>query len=167
MKTGNIVAVCTSIRGGLPKYPCGEITVEKYGARGDYHCREQRPDFKNPTILVPNDRHLLIVSLEALVHVSDELSLNPRLRAGSLGENLTTIGLGDLSDILPGAVIWIGTTVVLRVLKQNKPCKHTAVIHSLFNKTIYTPEKPRRGLLCTVEKGIGFTVRTNEEIRIL
>lgn len=165
MKRGTIVAVCIGKEPVLAKLPCGETKIAEYGLLGDRHCTEMRWSFTEPRILKPNDRQITIVGLETLVAVNAELGLN--LHAGDLGENFTTVGLGDFSDVTPGSNIRIGKNVVLQMVKQNQPCKNTAQIHPDFNKTIYKPENQRRGILCVVISGIGETVRSGDKISIL
>ena len=168
-REGTIVAVCRSIKPGLPKYAKDYVLINPYGISSDYHCNPLRIDFKNPTgPKIPNtDRHILVFAEEALQEVNAELGLN--LEAGDLGENILVCGFGNLSDITPGAIIKIREgNVVFRVSKQNKPCINTAPIHPLFNATIYSEKRKlyRRGLLCSVEKGDGWIIRPNDPIEI-
>jgi MOSC domain-containing protein YiiM len=157
--SGRIVGLCTNPHQGLRKYLQMNVKVGQYGFVGDYHNKPFRIDFKNPTgSWIPNnDRHILIIGQEALDEVNQELGLS--LGVGSLGENILTEGLGNLSDVEPDSTVRIGIDgkVRLRVVKQNKPCQKTAPIHPLFNATIYNQSKNlyRRGLLCVIEHGIG------------
>lgn len=166
MKIGKIVAVCTSPMDGVPKYPQEEVIVAEYGFKGDYHNRKMRPSFSKPGTLKPNiDRHLSILSKEAIDSVCAELNI--QLEVGTLGENILTDGLGDLSDVRPDTRILIGSEVYLLVTGQNKPCKKVAGYHPHFNATIYSPERQRRGLLAAVEFGVGCIVRPGDPITVL
>ena len=168
-KTGTVVAVCRSLEPGLPKYSQDYILINPYGVSSDYHSNPMRVDFKNPGgPRIPNtDRHILIVAEEALVELNKELNLN--LKAGDLGENILVRGFGNLSDIQKETLIEIrGGSIVLKVTKQNKPCINTTPIHPMFNSTVYNKAKGvyRRGLLCSVESGVGLFIRPGDEVEI-
>ena len=166
LKSGVILAVCTSPNSNLPKYMQPEVVVGKFGFVGDYHCKPMRRSFSKPGTEKPNDdRHITVLAFEAVCAVNHELGLD--LQPGSLAENILTQGLGDLSDVRDGQIIRIGQFIQLDVVKQNKPCKNTAVLHPEFNKTIYHPLKQRRGLLCKVTRGVGLTIRPGDVIKIL
>lgn len=148
---GIVLALCTSPKGGVPKYPQSRVKVAKFGFEGDYHCRAERRSFKEPGKMKPNDdRHITVVAEEALQCVNDALDL--KLVAGSLAENILTRGLGDLSDVPPGAMISVNHgRVVLRVTGQNNPCVNLSIYDKALVKAIYG----KRGLLCTVVSGVG------------
>lgn len=160
---GQVVALCTSDREGLPKYSQPSVEVAKFGFVGDFHCRENRPSFKEPGKMKPNDdRHITIVAIEALLHVKQELGIT--LWPGALGENISVKDVGDLSGILPGTRVSLDRgKVLLLVTGQNKPCKNLQVYHREMVKTIYG----RRGLLCQVIAGIGETLTPNCTIDFL
>lgn len=163
---GQVIAVCKSDKAGIPKIPVQFAVIAEFGLEGDYHCKPMRRDFNNHGSEVPNvDRHILIVAKEALDAVNNELGIS--LKAGDLGENILIEGEGDLSDVQPGATVFTEHGIEFEVVKQNKPCGNVAHYHPLFNKTIYSPQKPRRGLLCRVKRGIGKPIRTGHGIVIL
>ncbi len=166
LREGHLIAVCKSNHGGLYKVPCEGAIIDPFGLRGDFHCRERYSRF--PGIWKENtDRHILILGWEAIAAVNEELGLDPPLVFGTLAENFTSYGLGDLSDVLPGSKVIIRGRIELRVTKQNKPCGNTAVLHPLFNRTIYNNEKKRRGILCAVVRGVGEHVAPGDEITII
>jgi len=162
MKQGTIVAVCTSPNPGFPKHPREHVTVDYFGLRGDFHCREKRKSFKDPTIEKFNDRQITIVSKEHLDLLARELGKD--FSPGSLAENITTLGLGDLAEVEPGTLIRINCEIILKVTEQNEPCKKLLVYH---NQQAFDLCLHRRGLLCTVEQGIDYVIRAGYSIQIL
>lgn len=158
---GSIVAACISPNEGLPKYPQQRVIVGEYGLEGDFHNRQMRRSFSKPGTLKPNeDRHITVVAQEALEAFNGELGLD--LKAGDFGENFLTKGLGDLADVPEGAVISIGRSIVLRVTKQNAPCKKLQQHHRLMVKAAYG----RRGVLCAIVKGRGAPVTAGDDVLI-
>lgn len=161
MKKGTVVAVCLSEKGGVPKYPQSEVIIAEFGIAGDFHCNPMRRSFSKPGTMKPNtDRHITIVASEAIEYANKELGLS--LAPGSLGENITVRGMGDLSDISGGALVSINGTALFRVVEQNEPCHNLAPYHKYFVKTIYG----KRGLLCAVIAGIGRIICPGDEIII-
>lgn len=159
MREGRVVAVCVSPREGVPKYVQVQAVVAAFGLVGDYHCREMRPSFSKPGTLKPNvDRHISLFAKETLDAINKELGIY--LRAGAVGENILTAGLGDLSDVAEGARIRIGESVRLVVTQQNVPCKNLRHYHPQFIKTI----RGCRGLLCAVERGAGEIIQPGDPI---
>lgn len=141
---GRVVAVCSSPQGGVPKYRRLEIVVGPDGVIGDYHAGPYNRHKKRGEP-EPNTRQLTIVAQEVLDDVNEELGI--RLEPGFLGENLTVVGLGDLSDLEPGDLLIAGT-VVLEVTAQNKPCSTVAVYHSQLVKLLHG----RRGVCAIVRQ---------------
>ena len=162
MKTGKIVAVCTSPNEGVPKYPQDQVVVADYGFQDDYHCKPMRRSFSKPGTEKPNsDRHITIVAKEAIDAVNQKLGL--QLSIGALGENILTEGLGDLSEIIPHTEIVIRSAVMLVVVEQNQPCKNLVPYHSHFVKEIHG----RRGLLCAVTNGVGLAIKSGDQIMLM
>ncbi|MCX2726552.1 MOSC domain-containing protein [Thermomicrobium sp. 4228-Ro] len=141
---GRVVAVCSSPQGGIPKYRRLEIEVGMDGVVGDYHAGPYNRHKKRGE-LEPNTRQLTIVAQEVLDDVNEELGI--QLEPGFLGENLTVVGLGDLSDLEPGDLLIAGA-VILEVTAQNKPCSTVAVYHPQLVKTLYG----RRGVCAIVRR---------------
>jgi hypothetical protein len=159
---GNIYAVCLSEKVAMPKIQQYCVLVDQYGIRNDYHCRRMRPSFRNPGTWKENtDRHITLLAREVIEFLNTGLDL--QLEPGSLGENITTQGLGDLSQIPDGTFLQLGKHVILRVCKQNEPCKNLAPMHRLLIKTIHG----KRGLLCAVEKGIDEMLWPGDLITVL
>lgn len=159
---GQIVSINISGTGGIPKNPIPMAHVGMWGLVGDYHNRQMRRSFSKPGTFKPNtDRHLTLLAQEVLTDLNRELLLS--LKGGSLGENITTKGLGDLSKIPDGSRLRIGTQVVLRVTEQNQPCMNLYPVHRLLVKRIYG----RRGLLCTIEEGVDESIFVGDKIQLI
>ena len=162
MKTGKIVAVCTSPSEGVPKYPQDQVVVADHGFQGDYHCKPMRRSASNPGTEKPNtDRHITIVAKEAVDAVNQKLGL--QLGIGALGENILTEGLGDLSEIIPYTEIVIRSAVMLVVVGQNQPCENLVPYHPQFVREIHG----RRGLLCAVTNGIDVVIKPDDNIMLM
>lgn len=161
-RIGTIVAVCTSPKDGIQKYPQKQVEIGRYGLVGDYHNRARRRSFSIPGMTKPNiDRHITVVAEEVFDALNAELGT--KLVAGSFGENFLVRGLGDLSDIKDDARLLINEIVVLRVIEQNKPCKNLAPYHRLMVKKAHG----RRGLLCAIERGFYAFVGPDDTIAVV
>lgn len=155
---GTITTVCTSsLPAVLPKYEQESVVVEEFGLRGDYH--------RDPRM----GHHVCIVAHEALELMNAKLGLVEKpLRAGSLGENITTRGLGDLSDLSFGSgsypkFIRIQGALVFEVVGRNEPFSSLMQYHvrlmSMHGKL---------GLLCRVlPEAIDTVIRPNNGIEII
>lgn len=150
-RVGYITAVCTSLVGGVPKYPQERVQIGLHGLVGDYHNREWRPSHNKSRfgVLMPNnDRHITVVAQEAYDALNAELGI--ALKAGDFGENILVRDMGYLNDIPDDArLTTCGGHVVLRVVEQNDPCVNLAPYHRLMVKKAYG----QRGLLCAIERG--------------
>lgn len=163
-KVGMVIAACTSLDEGVPKYPQVSVRIAEFGFEGDFHCKPMRRSFSKPGTEKPNvDRHITIVAQEALTYANEALGHEVTLTSGDLAENITTSGLGDLSDIPPGAVVKINGVPSFEVVEQNEPCGNLRRYHKRLAKVIYG----KRGLLCRVIGNIGGTVRTGDRIEIV
>ncbi len=156
-RVGFITAVCTSPKGGVPKYPRERVQVGLHGLVGDYHDREFRPSHNKSRlgVLMPNnDRHITVVAQE--VYDSLNAELGTALKAGDFGENILVRGMGNLGNIPDDAQLMIDEgLLVLRVTGQNDPCKNLAPYHRLMVKKAYG----RRGLLCAIKFGRRVFIR--------
>lgn len=157
---GLIVAVCTSRNAGVPKYPQTEVLVDEFGLRDDFHAgptrisrRTGKPKF--------NDRQISIVAKEVLNDLNRELGTS--LKPGDFGENITTEGLGDLGNILPGMLIRIGDSVIVSITEQNEPCVNLQAYHRLVVKKSYG----RRGVLGTLASGAGSILQPGMPAEII
>lgn len=158
MRFGTIAAVCISAEGNVPKYPQTEVVVGEYGFIGDIHAgptrisrRTGQPKF--------NDRQVSFVAQEVLDTLNEKLGI--LLRPGDLGENVTTQGLGDLSNLMPGTRIIAGDAL-FEVTEQNDPCKNLMRYHRLLVKESYG----RRGILAIVVQGTDIPLRPGDGIAI-
>lgn len=157
---GTVVAVCIGRPGDLWKAPVsGEVAVEEHGLRGDRHAGPTRVSGKTRQ-MVPNERQVTIVGQEALDDLGRELEVT--LEPGDFGENICVSGLGDLSDVQPGALFVTGRGVAFRVTGQNEPCSNLMEYHPLMVKKSYG----RRGLLATVEAGAGLAIAAGDTIEL-
>ncbi len=161
MKTGTIIAVCTSPVAGVPKYPREQAVVGKWGLKGDFHCKSTRKSHSIRGTMKPNnDRHITIVGKEALDSVNTELDI--QLGVGVLGENILVEGLGDLSQILPKSMVVIKNLIRLRVMGQNQPCSNLTHYHPHFISKIYG----RRGILCAIELWVGRVIFPGDAVTV-
>lgn len=162
---GTIAAVCTSPLGGIPKFQRPSAKVGTWGLEGDYHNRKFRKSFSKPGKKKPNiDRHVLLVS-EEVEHALGHHLLGRKLEPGKLAENITTRGLGDLANVRPHSLVIIdGGRVVLRVVQQEKPCKHVTKAYGLvFSRAI----RGRRGIMCSIVRGTGQKIGPDLPIEII
>src|SRR2546425_1105148 len=130
---GKVFAVCVSQGGGIPKYPRPEVGVGEYGIIGDAHYGQTKLNTETGEIQA-NLRQVSIISLEVLLYLHTVLGIS--LKPGYLGENITTQGLGDLSDLSENSLLRIGPSVLLRVTGQNRPCRKLSVYHPQIIKEI-------------------------------
>lgn len=156
-RAGQVVAVCFSPQGGVPKYPRLEIQIGPHGVVGDYHAGPYNRHKKkgDPE---PNRRQLTVVAQEVLDEMN--LLLDIQLKPGDLGENVLVWGLGDLSDLQPGDRLRLGP-VLAEITAQNQPCSTVAVYHPMLVKHLYG----RRGVTAIVlQPG---TVRPGDPVTLL
>ncbi|RJQ36136.1 MOSC domain-containing protein [Candidatus Parcubacteria bacterium] len=157
-RIGKVIAVCLSKQGNVPKYPQARVIVDQ-GFTGDFHAGATRISRTTGQPKL-NDRQLSLVADEVLDALEEELGIF--LPAGSFGENITTLGLGNLADIPNGAIIAIGDAVRLRVMAQNTPCANLNIYHPQMVRHSYG----RRGILATVLAGNGAELRPDMPIRV-
>lgn len=123
---GNIIAVCLSPNGGVPKHPQTSIFLGEHGVEGDYHSGPiNRHKKTGPP--EPNSRQLTLVALEVLEELNARLGI--ALQPGNLGENITTSGLGDLAHLQKGDQLQLGTDAIIEITEQNKPCSVLDIYH--------------------------------------
>ena len=155
METPKILAVCSSQRGGIPKYPKDLVHVGEYGIEGDYHSGGTNKHAKKTN----RDRQISLISYSVIEELSIKLQIE--LPPGSLGENFLVNGLGDLSSINSGVRLILGEDVIIEITKQNTPCVTLNKIHPLMMGSILG----RRGLVAKVETT--GKVKTGDLIKIL
>ncbi|OGZ44866.1 MAG: hypothetical protein A3J54_00380 [Candidatus Ryanbacteria bacterium RIFCSPHIGHO2_02_FULL_45_13b] len=130
-----------------------------HGFIGDTHAGEKRISRRTGK-LKWNDRQISLVGKEAIDYLNKHLSLS--LKPGDLAENITTEGLGDLSNLREGHILIVGG-VVFVVTEQNDPCSNLALYHKLLVKESYG----RRGVLAVVERGAGVLLRPGMTIDLI
>jgi MOSC domain-containing protein YiiM len=123
---GQVVAVCMSPNGGVPKYSQESIAIGIQGIEGDYHSGPINRHKKTGPA-EPNSRQVTLVAQEVLEEMNARLGTG--LKSGDLGENILISGLGDLSLLLRGDRLQLGTDVVLEIKAQNNPCNVIRVYH--------------------------------------
>ena len=138
--TGSILQVSAS-QGGVPKHAIPEGILTPAGIEGDGHA--------HPEIHGGPDRAVLLITTEGI----DELAaLGFPLTHGSLGENLTTRGIGR-RDWRVGQRWRIGAYAVIEITKRRAPCKTLNVYGPGLQAAIYDalteagdPASPKWGL---------------------
>lgn len=155
MREGVVVAVSTSPKGGVPKFPQPAVTFHPDGVEGDFHRGPTRWSQSQRRTL-PNDRTVTLIAAEDLDAINAILGL--ALGPGALSENVLVRGLGPLAEVAAGERVVIeheGSRVTLAVTGQNMPCAtllpyHREIVRVAANKVGDHLEN-RRGILCTVE----------------
>jgi MOSC domain-containing protein YiiM len=138
--TGSILQINVSA-GGVPKRALPQALVTDLGIEGDGHA--------HPEIHGGADRAVLVITAEGI----DELAaLGFPLTYGSLGENLTTRGIGR-RDWRVGQRWRIGADVVIEITKRRAPCQQLNVYGPGLQAAIYDelthagdPVSPKWGL---------------------
>lgn len=138
--TGSILQVSVS-QGGVPKHAISSGTLTLAGIEGDEHA--------HPELHGGPDRAVLLITSEGI----EELAvLGFPLAHGSLGENLTTLGIGR-RDWRVGQRWRIGAGVVIEITKRRAPCQQLNVYGPGLQAAIYDaltrdgdPASPKWGL---------------------
>jgi MOSC domain-containing protein YiiM len=108
--TGRIFQINSSL-GGVPKQARALAEVSLLGILSDDH--NDKRDHGGP------DRAICLYSLEHIVALQSE---GHPIFPGSIGENVTTIGV-DLSTLHPGMRLQLGEEVTLEITSYTVPCK--------------------------------------------
>jgi MOSC domain-containing protein YiiM/GNAT superfamily N-acetyltransferase len=96
--------------GGVPKLPVERAWVGELGLDGDRHHHD--------TVHGGPHRAVALLAIEAIERVqADGHPIEP----GSVGENLTTIGI-ELATLAPGTRLAIGDQLVLEIASPANPC---------------------------------------------
>src|SRR5579862_3030954 len=122
--TGSILQINVS-SGGVPKRALPEALVTALGVEGDGHA--------HPEIHGGPERAVLLITAEGIEELA---ALGFPLTYGSLGENLTTRGIGRL-DWRSGQRWRIGADVVIEITKRRGPCKTLNVYGPGLQAAIY------------------------------
>jgi MOSC domain-containing protein YiiM len=138
--TGSILQVSVS-RGGVPKHAILSGTLTLAGIEGDGHA--------HPELHGGPDRAVLLITSEGIEELA---ALGFPLAYGSLGENLTTRGIGR-RDWRVGQRWRIGAEVVIEITKRRAPCQQLNVYGPGLQAAIYDaltrdgdPVSPKWGL---------------------
>ena len=118
---GTVAAVSTSAENGASKIPAQTIFLEPgLGVRGDVHAgvtvqhaytKRHNPDLKNL-------RQVHIIAAELLAELA---AAGFPVRAGSLGENITSHGL-TLTTLPLGTRLRVGANAVVEITGLRNPC---------------------------------------------
>lgn len=100
--------------GGVPKLPVVEAWVDRSGLAGDRH--DDVTEHGGP------HRAVCLYALEAIRRVQAE---GHPITPGSVGENLTTVGI-ELATLPVGTRLAVGERLVLEISKPTNPCKTIA-----------------------------------------
>jgi len=100
-------------RGGVPKLPVREATIETNGLVGDVQ--------KHTKIHGGPTRAVCLYSLERILELQAE---GHRIYPGSIGENITTVGVPW--TVLEAGQRWAVGGVILQLVKPTDPCKNIA-----------------------------------------
>jgi MOSC domain-containing protein YiiM len=98
-------------RGGVPKRPVADVLVHWGGLDTDW--QKNRRHHGGP------DRAVCLYALERIEALRAE---GHPIMPGSVGENVTTVGL-DWTRIVPGVRLRLGTTCVLEITSFTVPCR--------------------------------------------
>lgn len=138
--TGSILQVSVS-QGGVPKHAIPVGTLTSLGLAGDGHA--------HPEIHGGLDRAVLLITAEG---IEELVALGFPLTYGSLGENLTTRGIGRREWRI-GQRWRIGADVVIEITKRRAPCQALNVYGPGLQAAIYDaltrdgdPASPKWGL---------------------
>src|ERR1700676_1148171 len=108
--TGSILQINVS-KGGVPKRAVPEALVTSLGMEGDGHA--------HPELHGGPERAVLLITAEGI----EELAAQGfPVTYGSLGENLTTRGIGR-RDWRAGQRWHIGAEVIIEITKRRSPCR--------------------------------------------
>jgi len=102
---------------GIPKVPVGAISVTRAGAEGDYNVYRQEKKKGDP------DSAILLIPIETIRDLNSE---GWPVKAGDLGENVTTSGI-PYSFFAVGKTFTLGKAV-LQVSRACDPCENLFVL---------------------------------------
>jgi MOSC domain-containing protein YiiM len=138
--TGSVVQINIS-SGGVPKRAVSEAQVTALGVEGDGHA--------HPEIHGGPDRAVLLITAEGIEELA---ALGFPLSYGSLGENVTTRGIGR-REWRVGQRWRIGAELVIEITKRRAPCKTLNIYGPGIQAAIYDaltrdgdPASPKWGL---------------------
>lgn len=138
------------------------------GVEGDAHCgatvRHRYLARKNPA--APNLAQVHLLEAELLDTLAADPALQPAIRPGEFGENITTRGL-VLCTLPYGTRLRLGPFAVVELTNLRSPCRLMNDLRPGLMKSSFHPgtRLPRAGVLAVVlEAG---TVSANDSIEVL
>lgn len=169
-RTGTVVSLNTRPTSGIPKIPRpGGVIIGEHGFVDDYHNQPLRKSYSVLGALKENLWHISILARE----VYDDLNRDPELAEmrllvpGDLGEGITVEGLGDLSDVKDGTVLLLEGGIELRYVEHMTPCVVIGALHKKLGKQIYSRERNRRGIYCSIKEGRGRPLSAGSRIEVI
>jgi len=123
---GSVLQINVS-SGGVPKRPVAEALVTPLGLEGDGHA--------HPELHGGPERAILLITAEGIEELA---ALGLPLTYGSLGENLTTQGIGR-REWRVGQRWRIGPDAVIEITKRRAPCQALNVYGPGIQAAIYDP----------------------------
>jgi MOSC domain-containing protein YiiM len=123
---GSVLQINVS-SGGVPKRPVAEALVTQLGLEGDGHA--------HPELHGGPERAVLLITAEGIEELA---ALGFPLTYGSLGENLTTQGIGR-REWRVGQRWRIGPDAVIEITKRRAPCQALNVYGPRIQAAIYDP----------------------------
>jgi MOSC domain-containing protein YiiM len=110
-------------RRGLPKSPVISARIRKDGLEGDYNR------YRSERLGGDPDQAVLLYPAEIIRRLNEE---GWPVRAGDLGENITTEGLAD-DAFIRGSIYQVGEAI-LEVTKPCDPCRNLSVLPYVGNE---------------------------------
>ncbi len=117
--------------GGVPKYPVAEASVHRLGIEGDIQA--------HPEIHGGPLQALLLIDAATIEEIT---ALGYPVTAGSLGENITTLGI-DRRRVRIGQQYRIGA-IIVEITKPRGPCKQLNCYGAGIQEAIYDPQVKAR-----------------------
>ena len=117
--------------GGVPKYAVAEASVHRLGIESDIHSH---PEFHGGPL-----QALLLIDAATIEQIA---ALGFPVTAGSLGENITTLGL-DRRWVRVGQQYRIGG-IIVEITKPRGPCTQLSVYGAGIQQAIYDPQVKAR-----------------------
>jgi MOSC domain-containing protein YiiM len=130
MMSASILQINVS-SGGLPKYAVAEASVHRLGIEGDIHA--------HPKIHGGPLRALLLMDAATLDEIA---ALGYSITAGSLGENITTLGM-DRRRVRIGQQYRVGN-LIIEITKPRGPCTQLDCYGAGMQEAIYDPQVKAR-----------------------
>lgn len=166
--TGTVVAVAKDPRHRFSKQTADEITlVAGVGVDGDAHAgttvKHRSRVRRDPT--TPNLRQVHLIHQELLDEVA---GYGYTVAPGEMGENITTRGI-DLLGLPEGALLYIGSEVVLRITGLRNPCSQIdkfqpGLLNHMVEKLPDGSVVRKAGVMSVVQTG--GVVRPGDPVRV-